>query len=436
MHLNMQKTTTFKQKPEIIKARTSLLIIALTYTLTEITSWSGIIPSPYKALSISLNAYLAGSFGFMSAATVCFVCTTWLLPIKRANKLTIYNAGCAFGLALNTSAPPENHLNNIMNGLGIFSLLTTIIYLFIYKENTTTYGRIWSYLLEISTISLFILISSFYLSITVDLLPITYDMHMLNWDSLIFGYQPSIRLKLLAESIPGALIALKISYIFLPAFMIATRLSIANKNIPINITTSFLGTAAIGYCIYFIAPVCGPIYLLGDSFLDGSLSPISSDSYSTNAPLAWANFPRNGVPSLHIAWALSLFFTSMYLGVWTKVFTFIVLALTICATLALGEHYVLDLLIAVPFTVLIQSLFTTIPLSHRRGHLTVITIGSIITAASISIAIAENAQNLLSPNLWLLFWSFIIVISILLFRCLYTLAIGEQTKPKVFESKF
>jgi len=69
---------------------------------------------------------------------------------------------------------------------------------------------------------------------------------------------------------------------------------------------------------------------------------------------------RNGVPSMHFAWALLLFLNANLHGArWLRASAAIVLGLNFVATMALGEHFFVDLVIAVPVTVAVQALCMT-----------------------------------------------------------------------------
>ena len=57
--------------------------------------------------------------------------------------------------------------------------------------------------------------------------------------------------------------------------------------------------------------------------------------------------PRNSVPSLHFAWALIAWW---YSPRWLRWPLFVFAMLTGAATLVLGEHYLIDLVVALPFT--------------------------------------------------------------------------------------
>lgn len=57
------------------------------------------------------------------------------------------------------------------------------------------------------------------------------------------------------------------------------------------------------------------------------------------------------MPSLHFAWVLMLLWWTRGQRAWLRISAASFLILTALATLGLGEHYVLDLVVAVPFTV-------------------------------------------------------------------------------------
>lgn len=64
--------------------------------------------------------------------------------------------------------------------------------------------------------------------------------------------------------------------------------------------------------------------------------------------------PRNCMPSLHFTWAALLWLNTQ--PVWLRRCAFGFMLLTAFATLASGEHYVLDLAAAVPYTWMVQEL--------------------------------------------------------------------------------
>jgi hypothetical protein len=105
--------------------------------------------------------------------------------------------------------------------------------------------------------------------------------------------------------------------------------------------------------------------------LAGLIAPVFYVLFPAVGP-AWVNIPdapRNCVPSLHMAWALIL---AVYSPSRLRVPAGLFAALTVCATLGLGEHYILDLVAAVPYTFAVCFLAgrTAIAISERMRRKT------------------------------------------------------------------
>ena len=67
------------------------------------------------------------------------------------------------------------------------------------------------------------------------------------------------------------------------------------------------------------------------------------------------NCPRNAIPSLHMTWPLLLFFSCRRRI--QKIGASVLVLLTILATLGIGQHYLVDLVVAVPFALAIHAAF-------------------------------------------------------------------------------
>jgi hypothetical protein len=87
------------------------------------------------------------------------------------------------------------------------------------------------------------------------------------------------------------------------------------------------------------------------------------------------------MPSLHLAGALVIWWNSRLWPRWGRLLAGFFLWATIFSTLALGEHYLVDLVVALPFTLIFQAAWTvSVPLqqSVRRTPLVV---GTMLTLA-------------------------------------------------------
>ena len=111
----------------------------------------------------------------------------------------------------------------------------------------------------------------------------------------------------------------------------------------------------LGYVCYVIFPATGPVYV--SEFRFPAISCCLSDfAHGVAGPLfvPLADV-RNAMPSLHMAWALLIWFNSQQLPRAFRAFSLIYVVLTVIVVLGLGEHYLADLIVAVPFSVLVQA---------------------------------------------------------------------------------
>ena len=105
-------------------------------------------------------------------------------------------------------------------------------------------------------------------------------------------------------------------------------------------------TNCTGYLLYFLLPASGPVYAF------------SAFPYREPEPLLGVVSiagPPNCMPSLHSSAALlALYLCWRWRG--PRAISAVFVVLTLAATLALGEHYVIDLVVAVPFTAFVITL--------------------------------------------------------------------------------
>src|SRR5205807_3710022 len=73
-----------------------------------------------------------------------------------------------------------------------------------------------------------------------------------------------------------------------------------------------------------------------------------------------APLPRNAMPSLHMAWAVLLWFNCRPLSPAARGLAVTYVALTVIDTLGTGEHYLVDLAVALPFSVAVQALWARV----------------------------------------------------------------------------
>jgi hypothetical protein len=124
----------------------------------------------------------------------------------------------------------------------------------------------------------------------------------------------------------------------------------------IPVLAAFLLAGPLGGLFYNMFPALGPSHLFGEGF---PWSPLPTERARTLflEPVAIAGL-RNAIPSLHMGWTLLAWWYSQGLSLWERGIAFAFVAFTVCATMGTGEHYFIDLVVAVPFVLFIQALCT------------------------------------------------------------------------------
>jgi PAP2 superfamily len=118
---------------------------------------------------------------------------------------------------------------------------------------------------------------------------------------------------------------------------------------------AFVVTGPIGILFYNAVPALGPAHLFQKNF---PWHPLAIDQvrHLLLEPVALAG-PRNAIPSLHMAWVLLAWWYSRGLSSVERAVALFYLVFVALATLGTGEHYFIDLVVAVPFALFVESLF-------------------------------------------------------------------------------
>src|SRR6185369_12382122 len=123
---------------------------------------------------------------------------------------------------------------------------------------------------------------------------------------------------------------------------------------------AFIGGGAAVYLLYNILPAAGPYYVFGKAF------PYHLPPPPALQVVLLGDVARNAMPSMHLACALLIFWNCRRLPLWIYLASAVYLILTVLAAIGLGEHYAIDLVAAVPFALLLQSVCAPASLRSRR----------------------------------------------------------------------
>ena len=197
-----------------------------------------------------------------------------------------------------------------------------------------------------------VIITNFALYATIALQPRVFDLHLFRFDALLGG-QGSFLVGQWFASVPVLRETCFFVYASLPLVQVVVLWHYwRGQKMPANPLIAFVVAGVAGFLLYQVCPAIGPVHVFRQDF-PSHVPPMPEFN-----PLTLINAPRNAMPSLHTAWAIlilwSLRFTSRLIRIAAVVF----LVLTLMATLGFGEHYLIDLVVAVPFAMGVQAAST------------------------------------------------------------------------------
>jgi hypothetical protein len=153
---------------------------------------------------------------------------------------------------------------------------------------------------------------------------------------------------------PPLLWLCKMVWLSLPVLFVVVYLLL-----PESVRRRYLAAVAATGCIilplYALCPAAGPVYLFGEHYAVPGLLPVALPN--PHATLLSPGLALNTTPSGHVAWALLLFwFCQKYCRRRVAAAFGFLAAVMILATLGLGEHYAIDLILSAPYAAAIWSL--------------------------------------------------------------------------------
>jgi spermidine synthase len=185
------------------------------------------------------------------------------------------------------------------------------------------------------------------LKLTKLLHPRTFDTIAFHFDQAL-GFQPSVVLASLIKDVPFLGDVLWVAYNLLPwgfPILYAYLQRDEPRRRHFDLLGFWLLSAAIALVGYQIVPVAGPSYAFAASFP----FDMPAANIVASIPMTVMPAPRNGIPSMHFGWALSFWLVSHLLQrSWLRQLFAVFLGTTVLATLGLGEHYAVDLVVSVP----------------------------------------------------------------------------------------
>ncbi|MCM6772507.1 phosphatase PAP2 family protein [Nocardia sp. CDC159] len=155
-----------------------------------------------------------------------------------------------------------------------------------------------------------------------------------------------------------------------------------------HLVRTFLTLGLVGPIWYVVFPVVGPVLAYGPEghgFQIADVWPnIVPAAPTAVGPLAFdAITPRNCMPSLHTAWALSLFIHSRRGPWWLRWGGAFWLVCTLVATLGLGAHYGIDLVVGAALGLTVESALRDPDRGWDRARVRVVAMGAVLFAGTL-----------------------------------------------------
>jgi hypothetical protein len=220
----------------------------------------------------------------------------------------------------------------------------------------------------------FILVSSNVLRISGALSPQTEDAWLYAFDGSL-GFQPSFAVGRVMFSHLFLARSAFLTYLALPfamAVVCAWKTEPAAKRISWDMLLIILLAGVGGWVLYNVVPGTGPIYVFGGNFPWHEIAYRDLPGFALRKIALPIGIPRNAMPSLHMGWAVLLYWNSKGFARALRIIMFVFVIFTVIATLGGGQHYFIDLIVSLPFVLAVQSAISLLRPNRRRHILTLL----------------------------------------------------------------
>ncbi len=348
-----------------------LLLVGGGFVLTELVALTGVVPhlAPVSFDDLTANILFAIGFGCP------FVLFLSSVPSPRDLAIAAV-AGGIVALLLRAvhgvtgvsplHDPQAVQASEWIIGLGLGSLGVMAARAWRSRGNERTAALI--YLLPAAVALVYTLEAGIFLYTIKALFPTTRDADAYIADAA-FGGQLSFAIGRLFLAMPVLkAICFAIYVAPPPALVFVYALQVRSRRPPpIDVVTVLLVLALSGYGFYFLFPVCGPSFAFGDAFPESP--PAVEDVQGSRLAMIRRDSWPNGMPSLHLASVIVAYWHARPFGRRARGAAAVFLVGTFLATLGLGEHYFVDLVVALPFTLAIHAACVpSLPLRHGPRH--------------------------------------------------------------------
>jgi hypothetical protein len=200
------------------------------------------------------------------------------------------------------------------------------------------------------------------LQFTSGLSPFTRDAWLYAFDGSL-GFEPSFAVGRIMYDSAFLTRSALLTYLSLPfamAVVCAWQIPRGAKQISWHLLTVILLAGMCGWLLYNIVPGTGPIYAFAQDFPWKNVPYKDLAAFPLQKMSLPPGIPRNAMPSLHVGWVVLLCWNSRRFPRILRSALLAYLVLTVTATLGSGQHYLVDLVVSLPFALMVQSIASCI----------------------------------------------------------------------------
>ena len=399
--------------------------ILVVLVLSEIVGWSGAAPG---TIAGGLASVLRLPF-FAPALLGAFAAQLVLRPTRRELVASLVAAaGMFWPLWQRLSGEPFGLASAVGSALGLGSLV--VLTLLACQARGAERRSVLDVLEPALILPGFVILAYPMGYLTAALWPTTWD-HRLFLVDAAFGAPLSFVVGRWAAAVPQLLAICLAVYVALPlALMLVQAMRQRQGERSSDALVAFIVLTLVGYVGYMAVPVAGPVYAFGDLFPALPPDPLTLSAAKSLAPPV----PRNCMPSLHSGWALLVWWNARPLPRVARVVASVFLAITLLSTVALGFHYVVDLVAAFPLTMAVQAWATRVSDAGLRRR--AIAFGAATTLGWMAMVTwLPGLPQWPVPLLWALAVA-IVAASSVLERRVYAVRVQAGSGPEIEEVPF
>ncbi len=269
-------------------------------------------------------------------------------PSRKEVGITVL-LGLAMRLAYDAAIGETGYPGSLVIAMGTFLGLASLLVLAVqmFRVQTERRSVIRRSVGVIALLNYMGVCIGFYFALLSVMLPLKLDYYLYAFDGSL-GFQPSFILGRFVASTPALFWLTLMVYNsvgFWFCVLYAAHLRIHGQ-FRFNIVRLFVANTCIGCALYFLFPATGPKYAY-PAFPHLPVVVQAGAVLLTGRP--------NAMPSLHFGGSLLLFWMSRPWR-WLRMVTGAICVVTALATMSSGEHYMIDLVVAMPYALAILAL--------------------------------------------------------------------------------